>query len=334
MIFLRSCRVPAVARIFPLVISAGIFFAGRAFVTIETDTFVVSAATVVVRASSRLPGAGRAFGPPTMFDGDSATCWIEGIQDARVGRWLEVRYPEKKRFKGIVLGAGCRKDRLCLEEFSVPLKLRIKLDEKPAFEYGLDWDVRQGVISRQEVNMRKAVIWFDSDTAFTTALVQMKFAGTLNGTRYLNLAISDFELVDAHDSRFALLDVLSGRTFNPNDLGAVIHRSIIVGDDGPARIGQVLDSIYKSESSDGWRRDSSQIEKGLNAGMRTIADNAELLRLVGVLKGLFIGRRQNDALLRGRAQHDLHAACGGRFPRPQPVEHLEIHHHPTDVQGA
>jgi hypothetical protein len=131
------------------VLSAGLLFAGNAFVTVETETFTANGKTMTVRASSKLAG-GRMYALPNMFDNDSTTCWIEGTQDTRAGRWLDVTYSEKKRYKGLVVGAGCRKDFISLEDFSVPTKVRIKLDEKPAFEYTMDWIVGQGTLSHED----------------------------------------------------------------------------------------------------------------------------------------------------------------------------------------
>jgi hypothetical protein len=166
--------------------------------------------------------------------------------------------------------------------------VRIKLDEKPAFEYTLDWDVRQGTLSHQDVNLRKAVLWFDSDTAFTTALFQLKFTEALSGRKYLNLALSDFEPIDAYDTRFDLLKILSARTFNPNDIGAINSPVQFIGDDEPLWIKQVFQSVYPSGVSPDPAQDSTRIEKGLNSATQPITGNAEIVRLVGVLKKILI----------------------------------------------
>jgi hypothetical protein len=270
-----------------VVIAAGLLFATHAFVTVETETITVNGKTMVVRASSKLAG-GRMYALPNMFDNDSMTCWIEGTQDTRAGRWIDITYSEKKRYKGLILGTGCRKDYICLEDFSVPTKVRIKLDEKPAFEYTMDWSVGQGTLAHQDVNMRKTVLWFNSDTAFTTALFQMKFTEVLSGRKYLNLAISDFEPIDAYDTRFDLLSILSARTFNPNDIGVINSPVRFQGDDEPQWIKQVFQNVYQNNASGDPGQDSTQIEKGLNSAAQAITDNAEIIRLVGVLKKLLI----------------------------------------------
>jgi len=268
-------------------ILTGFLFASHAFVTVETETFTANGKTMTVRASSKLAG-GRMYALPNMFDNDSMTCWIEGTQDTRAGRWIDVTYSEKKRYKGLILGLGCRKDVICMQEFCVPTKLRLKVDEKPAFEYSIDWDVTQGALSEQSVNMRKTVLWFDSDTAFTTALFQLKFTETFGGRKYLNLAVSDFEPIDAYDTRFALLGILSAKTFNPNDIGAVNSPVLFTGDDESEWIKGVFQSVYQDNGGHDPAQDSARIEQGLNSAARSITDNGEVVRLVGVLKKLLI----------------------------------------------
>jgi hypothetical protein len=268
-------------------LSAGLLFACGAFVTVETSTFTANGKTMTVRASSKLAG-GNMYALPNMFDNDSTTCWIEGTQNTLAGRWIDVTYSEKKRYKGLILGAGCRKDYVCLGDFSVPTKVRIKLDEKPTFEYSMDWAVSQGVPSEQAVNMRKAVLWFNSDTAFTTALFQLKFTEVLSGRKYLNLAISDFEPIDAYDTRFDLLSILSATTFNPNDVGVINSPVLFHEGDEPQWIKQAFQSMYQNGATGNPQQDSAQLETGLNSATQAITDNAEILRLVGVLKKLLI----------------------------------------------
>jgi hypothetical protein len=141
---------------------------------------------------------------------------------------------------------------------------------------------------RMKTNMRKAVLWFDSDTAFTTALFQMKFTEVLSGRKYLNLAISDFEPIDAYDTRFELLSILSARTFNPNDIGVINSPVLFHGEDEPQWIKQVFQRVYQGNAPGDPVQDSAQIEKGLNSATQAITDNAEIIRLVGVLKKLLI----------------------------------------------
>lgn len=290
-------------RFVPYVVLSGLLFSSLAIVSVETETFSANGKTVTVRASSKLAG-GRMFALPNMFDNDSMTCWIEGIQDTRAGRWIDVTYSEKKRYRGLILGAGCRKDYTCLEEFTVPTKVKIKLDEKPAFDYSMDWVVSQGTLSHVDVNMRKSVLWFDSDTAFTTALFQLKFAEALNGRKYLNLAISDFEPIDAYDTRFELLSILSARTFNPNDIGVVNSPVQFTADDEQQWIKRVFQSVYQNEGQHDPAQDSALIEQGLNSASAStpITDNGEIVRLVGVFKKLLItDNRMPRFLAEGRS---------------------------------
>ncbi len=260
---------------------SGLLFMTYPFVTIETETVSADGKTMTVRASSKLQG-GAMYGLRNMFDNDSTTCWIEGRADTRAGRWIDVTYSEKKKYKGLVLGLGCRKEHLCMEDFCVPTKVQLKLDEKPSFDYTIDWDIGQGELSQEGINMRKAVIWFNSDTAFTTALFLLKFTGSFGGRKYANLAVSDFEPVGEYDTRFALLSILSAATFNPNDIGAINSPVMFNGDDEPQWIKQVFQSVFQEKG------DSAQFEKGLNSASRAITDNGEIVRIVGVLKKLLI----------------------------------------------
>lgn len=273
------------------VASSGLLFATRAFVTVETETITANGKTMVVRASSKLAG-GRMYALPNMFDNDSMTAWVEGTRDTRAGSWVDIKYSDKKRYRGLILGAGCRKEYTCLEDFSVPARISIKLDEKPAFEYTMDWVMRQGTLSHVDANMRKAVLWFDSDTAFTTALFQMKFMETIGGRKYLNLALSDFEPIDAYDGRFELLTILSARTFNPNDIGVINSPVLFRDDDEPQWIKRVFETVYQNNAPGEPDQDSVLIEKGLNSAAKPITDNVEIGRLVGVMKKLLIADKR------------------------------------------
>jgi hypothetical protein len=286
-LFPEKRNYPSSRTIALAVLSIGLLFTSHSFVTIETETITANGRTMVVRASSKLQG-GRMYALPNMFDADSTTAWVEGTRDTRAGSWIEIRYSDKKRYRGLILGAGCRKDYTCIEDFSVPAKISIKLDEKPSFEYTMDWVVSQGTLSHVDANMRKAVLWFDSDTAFTTAVFQMKIIESIGGRKYLNLALSDFEPIDAYDGRFELLSVLSARTFNPNDIGVINSPVLFMGDDEPQWISRVFQDVYRNNAPGELASDSSRIEKGLNATMNSITDNAEIARLVTVLRKLLI----------------------------------------------
>jgi hypothetical protein len=281
-----------------------------AIVYIVTDTVPVAGKTAIVRASSEFKGQKTA---PTqnrlrnMFDNDSTTGWLEGNEVTGEGQWIDVKFAEKRKIKGLILGAGCRKDYMSLEDNSVPLKIKIKLDEKPAFKYSFDWDTKADPparLTREEVNMRKSFLWFDCDTPFTTAIIQIEFEEVRKGARYERLGMSDFEILEPSDKRFDLLDILSKLTINPNDLGIIKSPALLIGDDDPWRIKQFIDSSYSGEPSAAWKQDSAKIEKGLNAGMHTISDGAEITRLITVLKTLFI---KNNKMVRfrkdGRTTH-------------------------------
>ncbi|HUI91340.1 MAG TPA: hypothetical protein VLX68_03740 [Chitinivibrionales bacterium] len=274
-----------------------------AIVYIVTDTLTVLGKTAIVRASSEYMGARNAPSInklPNIFDNDSTTYWQQAGEVTGEQQWIDIKFSEKRQFKGMIFGAGCRKDYICLEDNTVPTKMKIKLDEKPAFEYTCDWDAKAEpptTLTREEVNMRKGFIWFDCDTPFTTALIQIKFEDTRKGARYDLLCMSDFELLDPTDNRFDLFDILSKLTINPNDLGVIKSPALTIGDDDPWRIKTYIDSLYSSEPSAAWKQDSAKIEKGLNTGMRAISDGEQVTKLIAVLKTLLI---KNGKMVRFR----------------------------------
>jgi hypothetical protein len=270
---------------------------------IVTDTITVAGKTAIVRASSEFKGpknAPTANQLPNIFDTDSTTSWLQGGEVASEGQWLDVKFAAKRKIKGMIFGAGCRKDYICLEDNSVPARIKIKLDEKPAFEFTFDWDTLAeppASLTREEVNMRKSFLWFNCDTPFTTALIQVEFEHVRKGARYEKLAMSDFDLIEPSDKRFDLFDILSKLTINPNDLGIIKSPALRIGNDDPWRIKQFIDSSYSGEPSAAWKQDSAKIEKGLNAGMHTISDGAEIAGLIEVLKTILI---KNGKLVRFR----------------------------------
>ncbi len=281
---------------------SAILFSSKATVFIATDTISLKGKQVIVRASSELKSLKN--DPVTnslknLYDNDSTTRWIEGSQLTGAGEWLDIKYPSKSKFRGMIFGLGCRKDFMCMEDYSIPLTIKVKIDDKPTFDYSIDWDTKDDArnsITRQEVNMRKAMFWFNTDTAFTTASIQVKFETVQNGQRYQKLAMSDLEPIDADNTQFDLLNILKNITINPNDMGTVNSPVIMLGQDSPARIKQCLDSVYSDQGSS-WKNDSAKIDFGLNVGMHAITDPAELTALIGVLKQLFL---RDNKLIRFR----------------------------------
>jgi hypothetical protein len=270
---------------------------------IVTDTLTVAGKTAIVRASSEFKApknSTTAYQLPNIFDTDSTTSWMQGGEVPSDGQWLDVKFAEKRKIKGLVFGAGCRQDYICLGDNSVPAAMKIKLDEKPAFKFTFDWDTLAdppASLTREEVNMRKSFLWFNCDTPFTTALIQVQFEQVRKGARYEKLAMSDFELIEPSDNRFDLFDILSKLTINPNDLGIIKSPALLIGNDDPWRIKQFIDSSYSGEPSAEWKQDSAKIEKGLNAGMHTISDGTEIAGLIAVLKTILI---KNSKLVRFR----------------------------------
>jgi hypothetical protein len=258
-----------------------------ALIRMEIDTIMVRGVKMVVRASSCLGGP-RIFSLANLFDNDSTTPWIEGNADSLSGRWFDITFQDKKRFRGIIFGMGRRSDFINLADFGIPAGLRINLDEKKPIDRNIAWEWGNEGLLSTDVNMRKTIVWFDSDTAFTTAQFRVKITSVISGRRYLNMAISDFEPVDAYDNRFELLKVVTGRSFNPNDLGVVYSP---VFPEAPGELEWILhvaDSIVASVPRADAGRLALALNSGLNQGAQPITDNAGILKYVAALKAMLV----------------------------------------------
>lgn len=278
---------PALARCLFLVALGGSLFTTGALVHMEIDTLTVGGARMVVRASSCLQGP-RVFSLVNLFDNDSSTCWIEGYADSVAGRWFDITYPEKKRFRGFLFGPGCRQDYTDLADFGVPTGVRVKLDEKEAVDRGIPWQWGNGSLAYADVNMRKAILWFDSDTAYTTAQIRVKFTSVMSGRRYVNVAVSDFEPIDAFDNRFELLTVLVGRSFNPNDLGAVHSPVFPEAPSEPQWIAHVVDSIFAGNPPSDADEIREVLNHAFNAAPQTITDNGEIVKYIAMFRAMLV----------------------------------------------
>jgi hypothetical protein len=278
-------------------------FSASATVFISTDNVTINGKQATIRASSELKAMKNdpvSNAIRNLYDNDSTTRWIDGSQITGENEWIDIKFPQKYKFRGMVLGMGCRKDYMNLEDYSVPLKFSLKIDEKPTYEYSVDWDTKSDsrpALTREEVNMRKAFLWFNTDTAFTTASFQIKFESVQSGMRYQKLAMSDVELLDENDKQFDLLNILKNITINPNDLVVINSPSILIGNDDPDRIKQFVDSAYGSESSSAWKKDSSKIDQALNGSVHAISDADQVKNLIVVLKKMFM---QENRLIRYR----------------------------------
>jgi len=270
--------------------TAGLLFAGFALVRMDVETLMVRGEKMVVRASSCLQGP-RIFSLANLFDNDSTTCWIEGDADSISGRWLDITWQEKKRFRGIIFGLGCRRDYTSLAEFGVATGLRVKLDEKDALDRRVAWEWGNDGLVYDGVNMCKAIVWFNSDTAFTTAQMRIKFTSVMSGRRYINVAVSDVEPIDAFDNRFELLTLLVGLSFNPNDLGAVYARFVPGDPSEPAGVAQIADSVISSAGAAGAKTSgelSAALNVAFNAQTDPITDNEAIVKFVAAFKALLV----------------------------------------------
>jgi len=282
---------------------SALLFCASATVFISSDNVTINGKSAAVRASSELKPLKNdpvSNALKNLYDNDSTTRWMEGSQVTGEGEWIDIKFPQKYKFRGMVFGLGCRKDYMSLEDYSVPLKIKLKIDEKPTEDYTIDWDTKadsRPALTREEVNMRKAFLWFNTDTAFSTASFQVKFESVQNGMRYQKLAMSDVELLDENDKQFDLLNILKNVTINPADLGVINSPSIVIGSDDPDRIKNFVDSVYGNGSSSGWKKDSTKIDQALNSGVHAITDPSDVKDLIVVLKKMFM---QENRLVRYR----------------------------------
>jgi hypothetical protein len=279
--------IPKLIRPLILLALTGAIFSPSALVRMEIDTFMIRGQKTIVRASSCLQGP-RVFSLANLFDNDSQSCWIEGYSDSVTGRWFDIAYPEKKRFRGLIFGPGYRMDYTNLAEFGVPTGVRVKFDEKDAIDRGIAWEWGNGSLAYENVNMRKTIVWFDSDTAFTTALIRIKFTSVMSGRRYLNVAVSDFEPIDAYDNRFPLLSILTGRSFNPNDLGAV-HSSVFPEATAEQQwIAHVADSVFGGMAPTGAGEAAEILNRAFGAASQETIDHDGIAKYMSALKTMLV----------------------------------------------
>jgi hypothetical protein len=290
----RRGNFSLVCLVYCLAFSAFLFSA-CATVFIATDNVTINGKPATIHASSELKPLKNDPDSDSLrhlYDNDSTTRWIEGSQLGGEGEWIDIKFQQPFKFRGMVLGMGVRKDYMNLQDYSVPLKIKVRIDEKPTMDYTIDWDTKadsRPALTREEVNMRKAFLWFNTDTAFTTASFQIKFVSVQNGMRYQKLAMSDVELLEENDKQFDLLNILKNVTINPNDLVLVTSPTILIGSDDPDRIKQAVENaLGSSESSSGWKSDSSKIDQALNTGMHDITDRDQVKDLIVVLKRMFM----------------------------------------------
>ncbi len=284
--FSKGIRLRAASYAF--VALGGLLVAAAALVHMQVETLSVRGDKITVRASSCLQGP-RVFSLANLFDNDSTTCWIEGEADSLAASWFDISYQEQKRFRGIVIGVGCRKDFQSLADFGIPTGIRVKLDEKDAIDrvVGSEWG-RDGMVY-SDVNMRQAVLWFDSDTAFTTAQIRVKFTSVNSGRRYINVAVSDVEPIDAFDTRFELLPILVSRSFNPNDLGAVYAPVFPQAPDEQQWIRRVIDSVMNSAARPRSADDlASAIGASLNAPVQATTAGDTIAAYVSAFRKMLV----------------------------------------------
>jgi hypothetical protein len=281
----RAARTIAASLLFAA--AAGALCAAFALAHMQVETVMVRGAKVTVRASSCLQGP-RVFSLANLFDNDSTTCWIEGEADSLAGRWFDISFQEQKRFRGIIFGLGCRADYQSLAEFGIPTGVRVKLDEKDAVDRSVGWEWGNDGLVYSGVNMRQCVLWFDSDTAYTTAQIRVKFTSVTSGRRYLNVAVSDVEPIDAFDSRFELLPILVSRSFNPNDLGAVYAPVFPQTAQEQQWIARVVDSVAKSTRAQNAGDLASALSAALNVPVAATTDNDSILKYVAALHTMLV----------------------------------------------
>jgi hypothetical protein len=120
----------------------------------------------------------------------------------------------------------------------------------------------------------------------------VKFTSVSSGRRYLNVAVSDVEPIDAFDSRFELLPILVSRSFNPNDLGVVYAHAVPQTSGEQQWIGQTIDSISRSARFDNPADMAAAINAAFNAPTEAITDNDAIVAYVASLRKTLVSGAQ------------------------------------------
>jgi hypothetical protein len=173
----------------------------------ENDTLRIGGRKAIVSVSSVLNSSTSdpdQYAGKNMFDGDSATCWGEGVQGDGSGEWVSIEFSKKIKIYGLSIMAGYFKSPDDLVNNNCAEKLEVQLDSDPPDTSRLrfrtydiepensayDYDVR---IQKTGLNMRPALLPFRKTAK--AKRITVRFLSVYSGIKYSDLCISELNII-------------------------------------------------------------------------------------------------------------------------------------------
>lgn len=163
------------------------------------DTVIISGKKASVWASSTLQSKqpGR-YSVKNVFDGDSTTAWVEGVEGDGRGESITVEFLENVTVKGFLLFPGYTKSLKTLIENVIPTGIRIVVDGKPFSNYEIfysetDTSGDSDCIPADPINLNPRFIIFDK--SIVGKLFELQIVGVLPKLKYSDLAISEWSFI-------------------------------------------------------------------------------------------------------------------------------------------
>jgi hypothetical protein len=163
------------------------------------DTVIISGKKAAVWASSTLQSKqlGR-YSVKNVFDGDSTTAWVEGVEGDGAGESITVQFLENVTVKGFLLFPGYTKSLKTLIENVIPTEIRIVVDGKPFSDYEIFYSETAesddaDCIPADSINLNPRFIIFDKP--IVGKLFKLQIVGVRPGVKYSDLAISEWGFI-------------------------------------------------------------------------------------------------------------------------------------------
>jgi len=160
------------------------------------DTVIINGKKAAVWASSTLQSKqpGR-YSVKNVFDGDSTTAWVEGVEGDGRGESITVEFLENVTVKGFLLFPGYTKSLKTLIENVIPTYIRIIVDGKPFSDYEIfyseiDTSGFSDCVPADPINLSPRFIIFDKP--IVGKLFELQITGVRSGMKYSDLAISEW----------------------------------------------------------------------------------------------------------------------------------------------
>jgi hypothetical protein len=185
-----------------LILSILSFFCTGAYTksnVVGIDTVFISGKKAKVWASSTLQSKqlGR-YSVKNVFDGDSTTAWVEGVEGDGTGESITVEFLENVTVRGFLLFPGYTKSLKTLIENVIPTSIKIVVDGKHFSHYyinysetdtsdqNIDWDC----VPADPINLSPRFIIFDKP--IVGKLFELQITSVRSGMKYSDLAISEW----------------------------------------------------------------------------------------------------------------------------------------------